>query len=130
MTRRNRLWRLRAGLISALWDSEGLLNAVHGHRQEFAPLGLGLPVTLSRRRYEAPLMREDLVNAGGAVVVYIGARSFFEGDKRKGSAPRLSLTPKTEQKQRDDAHARIRRWWQIGSTWSLGPQPHKRHRPY
>lgn len=113
---------VEAGLISALWDRSGLLNAVHGHGRRFTPLGL--PPSLAGRRYEKPLTRDDIAGLGGAVAVYISARSFFESDARRGSAPRLALSRHAEEQQRDDAHRRIRRWWQVGAhvhVWAESP---------
>lgn len=114
---------VEAGIISALWGEGRLYNKVRGHRREFAPLGL--PPELSRRRFDPPLTRSEVEGLGGAVVVYISGRSFFEGDIRKGSAPRLGISKRAKQQQREDAHARIRRWWQTGKfvrAWAANPQ--------
>lgn len=112
---------VEAALISALWD-DGLLNRVHGHKQEFAPLGL--PRSTSRRRFEPALTRSELASVGGAIAVYISPNRFFEGDARLGAVPRLALSERQQQWQRDDAHRRIRRWWQVGrhvESWAERP---------
>ena len=115
---------VEAAFISALWGSEGLLNAVHGVHDEFAPLGL--PQELSRRRYEPPLTRRAIAEEGGAIVVYIAPGSFFEGDKRRGATPRMALTEKGKDAERSGTHARIRRWWQVGDDnvrrWTEKPE--------
>jgi hypothetical protein len=103
---------VEAALISALWTTRvnspkrGLFNKVHGHRARFVPIGL--PEELADRRFQRPLTRQDVAEAGGALVVYISSKDFqTEFDDRRGAAPHYDLTD-------DDVRQRILGWWQIG----------------
>jgi hypothetical protein len=103
---------VEAALISALWvppearDGRGLFNKIRGQRGRFVPIGL--PDRLADRHYQLPLMRDNLAQLGGALVVYVNSRDFqTEFDDRRGAFPHYDLTD-------DDVRDRILGWWQIG----------------
>nr|WP_280310071.1 hypothetical protein [Nocardia abscessus] len=95
--------------ISALWDT-GLLNLRFERGPQFGPLGL--PESLSKRRFEPALTPRDLADAGGAVAVYISSANFTTLGPRKGSAPRL--TDLGARRKVVNTYDRIRRWWEMG----------------
>jgi len=99
-------------LISALWvdpprrNGDGLFNKVRGQHGRFVPIGL--PDRLADRHYQPPLIRQDLANQGGALVVYISSSDFqTEFDDRRGAFPHYDLTD-------NDVRDRLLGWWQIG----------------
>lgn len=111
---------VEAALISALWGISGtkktpmLFNTVQGRRRRFCPLGL--PQELARQQHKAPLTRHDLVDAGGALVVYISQEDLLL-DERRSAMPRRNLTD-------EEVRKRVVKWWQIGghvAAWSRNP---------
>jgi hypothetical protein len=121
-TSEEQAFRVEAALISALWadpavrDGKGLFNKVHGQHGRFVPIGL--PGRLADRHYQPPLVRQDLADLGGALVVYVSSRDFqTEFDDRRGAFPHYDLTD-------DDVRDRVLGWWQIGKyldRWHVTP---------
>jgi hypothetical protein len=115
---------VEASLISAFWShaddgATGLLNKIHGSGEVFRPLGL--PRSMSRRRFEPLLTREELAGRPGPVIVVnLSIHDFEEeGQVRPGAG---TYSRVTDRRVAD----RIRGWWQFGAqveAWQSGEFP-------
>lgn len=101
---------VEAALISSHWDSGTLLNKRRERIGSSSALcSMLLPHQHAERHRMDPLTRRDIAEAGGAVAVYVNARTFEEesGLKRKGAQPALDLND-------DTIRDRIIQYWQLG----------------